>query len=233
MVHVQLSHKSDQQSCLQNVEIDFAFSGVMFYAIGRELFSGQTSSGVYGKALKDCKNNTEVSFVHPCDLLKRSELGWRGHSIERSLNERPQKGILAFLQNWDEVRFISFGWASRSSTRSDASECKSSSATRKTLPTEFVSSVRLWTASENRSKGMENCPAGVDGDTSGMVDELRIWTPVSVRVSEDLHSCLKAAFPFSLSHSEYEVEGRKHMRVKFYLEGSIRKGTAHVEVKQV
>ena len=32
----------------------------MFYAIGRELFSGESSSGVYGKALKDCMKNMEV-----------------------------------------------------------------------------------------------------------------------------------------------------------------------------
>ena len=35
----------------------------MFFWIGRELFSGQSPSGVYGKALKECLNNTEVSTI--------------------------------------------------------------------------------------------------------------------------------------------------------------------------
>ena len=32
----------------------------MFYAIGRELFSSQSPSGVFGKALKLCKHDLEV-----------------------------------------------------------------------------------------------------------------------------------------------------------------------------
>ena len=43
--------------------ISIYFPGLMFYAIGRELFSGESPSGVYGKALKDCMNNTEVLTV--------------------------------------------------------------------------------------------------------------------------------------------------------------------------
>ena len=39
-------------------------------------------------------------------------------------------------------------------------------------------------------------------------------------------------FIFS-SHSEYELEGVKHMRMKFYVEGPFRKGTVHLEVKMV
>ena len=35
----------------------------MFFWIGRELFSGQSPSGVYGKALKECLNNTEVGTI--------------------------------------------------------------------------------------------------------------------------------------------------------------------------
>ena len=35
----------------------------MFFWIGSELFSGQSPSGVYGKALKECLNNTEVSTI--------------------------------------------------------------------------------------------------------------------------------------------------------------------------
>ena len=35
------------------------------------------------------------------------------------------------------------------------------------------------------------------------------------------------------SHSEYELEGIRHMRMKFYVEGPFRKGTVHLEVKMV
>jgi len=34
--------------------------GIMFYAIGRELFSGQSPSGVYSKAFKLCKKHEKV-----------------------------------------------------------------------------------------------------------------------------------------------------------------------------
>jgi len=33
-----------------------------------------------------------------------------------------------------------------------------------------------------------------------------------------------------VSHTEYEREGVKHMRMKFYVEGTAKKGTAHLEV---
>ena len=35
--------------------------GVMFYMIGRELFSSQSPSGLYGKALKLCEKNDQVN----------------------------------------------------------------------------------------------------------------------------------------------------------------------------
>ena len=35
------------------------------------------------------------------------------------------------------------------------------------------------------------------------------------------------------SYQEYVVDGENYMRVKFYLKGSKRKGTVHVDVKQV
>lgn len=35
------------------------------------------------------------------------------------------------------------------------------------------------------------------------------------------------------SYQEYVVGGENYMRVKFYLKGSRRKGTVHVDVKQV
>ena len=37
-----------------------SISGTIFFWIGRELFSGQSPSGVYGKAYKTCLNNIEV-----------------------------------------------------------------------------------------------------------------------------------------------------------------------------
>lgn len=35
-----------------------------------------------------------------------------------------------------------------------------------------------------------------------------------------------------VSHIEYEKDGRKYMRMKFYVEGSRQKGTVHLEMKQ-
>ena len=35
-------------------------AGVMFFAIGRELLSGNSPSGVYSKAFKMCKKNEQV-----------------------------------------------------------------------------------------------------------------------------------------------------------------------------
>ncbi len=43
------------------VLVGLGVTGLMFYAIGRELFSSQSPSGVYGNAFKECINNTEVS----------------------------------------------------------------------------------------------------------------------------------------------------------------------------
>jgi import inner membrane translocase subunit TIM21 len=37
-----------------------AVTGIMFYAIGRELFSGQSPSGIYSRAYKLCKKNEQV-----------------------------------------------------------------------------------------------------------------------------------------------------------------------------
>jgi len=34
--------------------------GIMFYAIGRELFSGQSPSGVYSRAFKLCRKHEQV-----------------------------------------------------------------------------------------------------------------------------------------------------------------------------
>ena len=38
---------------------------------------------------------------------------------------------------------------------------------------------------------------------------------------------------FAQSYQEYLVDGENYMRVKFYIKGSNRKGTVHVDVKQV
>ena len=38
---------------------------------------------------------------------------------------------------------------------------------------------------------------------------------------------------FTQSYQEYLVDGENYMRVKFYIKGSNRKGTVHVDVKQV
>jgi len=36
------------------------FTGAMFYTVGSELFSTDSVNGVYSKALKRCKNDSEV-----------------------------------------------------------------------------------------------------------------------------------------------------------------------------
>lgn len=38
----------------------YVFSGIMFYTVGKELFSKQSPGGVYNQALKLCKKNDEV-----------------------------------------------------------------------------------------------------------------------------------------------------------------------------
>ena len=35
------------------------------------------------------------------------------------------------------------------------------------------------------------------------------------------------------SHTEYEVDGERIMRMKFYIEGPLNKGTAQLEVRKV
>jgi TIM21 len=37
--------------------------GVMFYAIGRELLSNESPSGVYANAFKICQKNSEVLYT--------------------------------------------------------------------------------------------------------------------------------------------------------------------------
>ena len=40
------------------------FAGGLFFAIGRELFSGQSPSGIYGRALKLIRRNDDVSQIN-------------------------------------------------------------------------------------------------------------------------------------------------------------------------
>ena len=47
-------------------------------------------------------------------------------------------------------------------------------------------------------------------------------------VLQDLHMS-----SFNSSSQEYIVAGENYMRVKFYVSGAHRKGTVHVDVKQV
>ena len=41
------------------------------------------------------------------------------------------------------------------------------------------------------------------------------------------------SFFYSYSYQEYLVDGENYMRVKFYVSGPKRKGTVHVDVKEV
>lgn len=45
--------------------------------------------------------------------------------------------------------------------------------------------------------------------------------------------CLLEHFYLFFSHIEYEKDDKKFMRMKFYVEGSRKKGTVHLEMKQV
>ena len=57
--------------CCVTVSTVFVFLGIMFYAIGRELFSGQSPSGVYSRAFKLCKKHEKVyiSITHTIHVL--------------------------------------------------------------------------------------------------------------------------------------------------------------------
>jgi len=47
------------------VVVVIVLAGVMFYAIGRELFSGQSPSGIYSRAFKLCKKDEKVCIDFP------------------------------------------------------------------------------------------------------------------------------------------------------------------------
>ena len=47
-------------SIVQYVICASFFTGAMFYTVGSELFSTDSVNGVYSKALKRCKNDSEV-----------------------------------------------------------------------------------------------------------------------------------------------------------------------------
>lgn len=55
-----------------------AVTGIMFYAIGRELFSGQSPSGVYSKAFKLCKKHEKVIETFGEPLKAYGEMTSRG-----------------------------------------------------------------------------------------------------------------------------------------------------------
>jgi len=50
----------------------------MFYAIGRELFSGQSPSGVYSRAVKLCTNNEKVKDAIGEPIKAYGEMNRRG-----------------------------------------------------------------------------------------------------------------------------------------------------------
>jgi import inner membrane translocase subunit TIM21 len=55
-----------------------AVTGFMFYAIGRELFSGQSPSGIYSRAFKTCKKTDKVIDTFGEPLKAYGEMTSRG-----------------------------------------------------------------------------------------------------------------------------------------------------------
>ncbi|XP_074646486.1 mitochondrial import inner membrane translocase subunit Tim21-like [Tubulanus polymorphus] len=60
------------------IVIGVGITGVMFYMIGRELFSNQSPSGVYGKAVKELKRNYDVTDIVGEPLKAYGEMTRRG-----------------------------------------------------------------------------------------------------------------------------------------------------------
>jgi import inner membrane translocase subunit TIM21 len=58
--------------------VGVAITGLMFYAIGRELFSGQSPSGVYSRAVKLCTNNEKVKDAIGEPIKAYGEMNRRG-----------------------------------------------------------------------------------------------------------------------------------------------------------
>jgi len=65
----------------------------MFYAIGRELFSGQSPSGIYSRAVKLCQKNEQVKDAVGEPMKAFGEMNRRGRRRFVSFAEYEQEGI--------------------------------------------------------------------------------------------------------------------------------------------
>lgn len=78
---------------LQYINQLFPISGVMFYAIVSELFSGQSPNSVYTEALKLCRNDQKLADLLGEPIKGYGELSSRG----RRRHVRSASFILFFL----------------------------------------------------------------------------------------------------------------------------------------
>jgi import inner membrane translocase subunit TIM21 len=58
--------------------VGVAVTGLMFFAIGRELFSGQSPSGIYSRAVKLCNNSEQVRDAVGEPMKAYGEMNRRG-----------------------------------------------------------------------------------------------------------------------------------------------------------
>jgi len=70
-----------------------AITGLMFFAIGRELFSGQSPSGVYSKAVKLCNNSEKVRDAVGEPMKAYGEMNSRGRRLFVRHSEYEANGI--------------------------------------------------------------------------------------------------------------------------------------------
>lgn len=72
--------------------VGFGVTGLMFFAIGRELFSSQSPSGIYGDALKLCMDRTEVTDLTGLPMKGYGEMTKRGRRRHVSHTEYERDG---------------------------------------------------------------------------------------------------------------------------------------------
>lgn len=72
--------------------VGFGVTGIMFFAIGRELLSSQSPSGIYSDALKLCKERTEVTDLTGLPLKGYGEQTKRGRRRHVSHTEYERDG---------------------------------------------------------------------------------------------------------------------------------------------
>ena len=95
----------------------------------------------------------------------------------------------------------------------------------------FYVVVRLWMHSASPSRDMGRLPR-VDGDDTSGVHLYFVCYEISFQWAQGVSLQFNFVI-FAFSHVEFEKDGVKCMRMKFYAQGSRRRGTVHLEVQKV